>query len=82
MQHHEQVRTAVTHVDRMIWRNQELGFQCLQNSDFAIVRRNAIDGRNFASRSIVSKLRAKNAIRRNDPLESRLNDILCEAEST
>src|SRR4029077_16579542 len=52
MQHHEQVRAAVTHVDCMIWRYLELGFQFLQNSNFAIPRGNAINRRNFATRSM------------------------------
>jgi hypothetical protein len=43
----------------MIWRNQELGFQFLQNSNFAIARRKSIDGRNFASRSIVFAIPAR-----------------------
>ena len=55
----------------MVWRNLELGFQFLQDGNFAIACGDSFNRRNFAGRGAILKLCAENVIGWNDPYTVR-----------
>src|SRR5260370_5869680 len=74
--HHGQVGAAIAHVNDLIVADTEIRAKLLEHGDFAPAGSGANDGVDFAGGFIVTEARAEDVIRRNNALESRLDDLL------
>ncbi len=74
MQHDVDVGTAVATIDDVVRADLGTGLELVENKNFSVTRGGASDGLNLAA-AFVLEFRSVNVVRRNDPLERRLDDF-------